>query len=129
MIKWRRPSIALSLARDAFTHSCFEIDFVISLINSTDKYESLIEKIENEFKNIKFSESDLERKKKVLISNEVFSYENIEMVNEMIIDNIIFDGRIEEDIIDIINGLNMEELMSIVSKIDFDNKSIVILKK
>ena len=35
----------------------------------------------------------------------------------------------EEDIIDIINGLNMEELMSIVSKIDFDNKSIVILKK
>ena len=47
----------------------------------------------------------------------------------MIIDNIIFDGRIEEDIIDIINGLNMEELMSIVSKIDFDNKSIVILKK
>ena len=103
--------------------------FVISLINSTDKYESLIEKIENEFKNIKFSESDLERKKKVLISNEVFSYENIEMVNEMIIDNIIFDGRIEEDIIDIINGLNMEELMSIVSKIDFDNKSIVILKK
>ena len=103
--------------------------FVISLINSTDKYESLIEKIENEFKNIKFSESDLERKKKVLISNEVFSYENIEMVNEMIIDNVIFDGRIEEDIIDIINSLNMEELMSVVSKIDFDNKSIVILKK
>ena len=47
----------------------------------------------------------------------------------MIIDNIIFDGRIEEDIIDIINSLNMEELMSVVSKIDFDNKSIVILKK
>ena len=47
----------------------------------------------------------------------------------MIIDNIIFDGRIEEDIIDIINSLNMEELMSAVSKIDFDNKSIVILKK
>ena len=83
----------------------------------------------NGFKNIKFSESDLERKKKVLISNEVFSYENIEMVNEMIIDNIIFDDRIEEDIIDIINSLNMEELMSVVSKIDFDNKSIVILKK
>ena len=33
------------------------------------------------------------------------------------------------NIIDIINSLNMEELMSVVSKIDFDNKSIVILKK
>lgn len=103
--------------------------FIISLINSTDKYEKLIKKIDDRFKDIKFSEADLERKKKVLISNEVFSYENIEMVNEMIIDNIIFDGRIETDIISLIESINMEELKDIVSKIDFSNKSIVILEK
>lgn len=112
-------------------YNILDIDshFVISLINSTDKYEELIKKIENQFKNIKFSEEELNRKKKVLMSNEIFSYENIEMVNEMIVDNIIFDGRIEEDIIDIIDGLNIDELMDIASKIDFDNRSIVILKK
>ena len=112
-------------------YNILDIDshFVISLINSTDKYEELIKKIENQFKNIKFSEEELNRKKKVLISNEIFSYENIEMVNEMIVDNIIFDGRIEEDIIDIIDGLNIDELMDIASKIDFDNRSIVVLKK
>ena len=51
------------------------------------------------------------------------------MVNEMIIDSIIFDGNICEDIIDIINSLNIDELNEIVRKIDFDNKSIVVLKK
>lgn len=112
-------------------YNILDIDshFVISLINSTDKYEELIKKIENQFKNIKFSEEELNRKKKVLISNEIFSYENIEMVNEMIVDNIIFDGKIEEDIIDIIDGLNIDELMDIASKIDFDNRSIVVLRK
>lgn len=112
-------------------YNILDIDshFVISLINSTDKYEELIKKIENQIKNIKFSEEELNRKKKVLISNEIFSYENIEMVNEMIVDNIIFDGKIEEDIIDIIDSLNIDELMDIASKIDFDNRSIVVLRK
>ena len=69
--------------------------FIISLINSCDKYEELINRIDNEFKNINIREDEFERKKKVLISNEIFSYENIDMVNEMIIDNVIFDNKIE----------------------------------
>ena len=59
----------------------------------------------------------------------LFSYENIEMVNDIIIDNIIFDGKIETDIIDIINSLNIDELNDVVKNIDFSKKSIVILKK
>ena len=103
--------------------------FIISLINTGDKYEELIERIDKEFKNIKFSEQEFERKKKVLISNEIFSYENVEMVNDMIVDNIIFDNKIETNIIDMIKSLNLDELNNIVKKIDFSNKSIVILKK
>ena len=102
---------------------------IISLINTGDKYEELIKRIDEKFKNIKFSEIDFERKKKVLISNEIFSYENVEMINDMIVDNIIFDGKIETNIIDIIKSLDMNELNNIVKKIDFNNKSIVILKK
>ena len=103
--------------------------FVVTLSNSLYNYADLIKEIDKKFKNIKFSDSEFSRKKKVLISNEVFSYENIEMVNEMIIDNIIFDGNICDNIIDIINSLTIEELNEIVSKIDFNNKSIVVLKK
>jgi len=103
--------------------------FIISLINSCDKYEELIERIDEKLKDIKFTENELKRKKRVLISNEIFSYENIEMINEMIIDNIIFDGKIETDIIEIIESLNIDELNKVLDEIDFDNKSIVILKK
>ena len=103
--------------------------FIVSLINSGEKYDELIKRIDKEFIDIKFDKNDLERKKKVLISNEVFSYENIEMVNDMIVDNIIFDNKIEEDMIGLIDSLNIDELNEVVNKIDFSNKSIVILKK
>ena len=103
--------------------------FIITLTNSGDRYEELIEEINKKLKNVSFNSNELERKKKVLISNEIFSYENIEMVNEMIIDNIIFDEKIETDIIGMIQSLNIDELNEIVKKIDFDKKSIVILKK
>lgn len=103
--------------------------FIITLTNSSDKYDELIDEIEKRLVNISFKENELDRKKKVLISNEIFSYENIEMVNEMIIDNIIFDGKIETDIIGIIESLNIDELNGILERIDFSKKSIVVLKK
>ena len=99
------------------------------MTNSTDKYKELIDEIDLRLKDISFNKNELERKKKVLISNEIFSYENIEMVNDMIIDNILFDGKIETDIIKMIESLNIDELNEVVKGIDFNKKSIVILKK
>ena len=101
---------------------------LISLINETNKYEKLLEKIESNLQNINISEEDLERKKKVLISNEIFSFENIEVINEMIIDSIIFDNHVENNMIDIINSLNKKELDKILSTIDLTNKSIIVLE-
>ena len=112
-------------------YNILDIDshFIISLINTGDKYEELIKRIDNKFKDIVFSENELRRKKRVLISNEVFSYENMEMINDMIVDNIIFDNRIEDNIIEIINSITIDDINNIIKKIDFNNKSIVVLKK
>ena len=44
-------------------------------------------------------------------------------------DNVIFDNKIESDIISMIESLNIDELRDIIKKINFDNKSIVVLKK
>lgn len=101
---------------------------LISLINETDNYDKLISKIDDKLKNIDISNEDLERKKKVLISNELVSFENLEVINEMIIDNIIFDNHVEENMIDLLKSLNKEELDNIVSNLDLSNKAIVILK-
>ena len=51
------------------------------------------------------------------------------MVNDMIVDNIIFDNKIEDNIIDLIRSLNVKELKNILKIINFKNKSVVILKK
>ena len=101
---------------------------LVSLINETNNYKKLIEKIKETLADLNISEEDLERKKKVLISNEIFSFENIEVINEMIIDNIIFDNHIEEDMIGILQSLNKKELDNIINNLDLSNTNKVILK-
>ena len=101
---------------------------LISLINETNSYDKLLVKIKETLKNINIKEEDLERKKKVLISNEIFSFENLEIINEMIIDNVIFENKIEENMIDILHSLNKEELDEVIDSLDLSNKSVVILK-
>lgn len=101
---------------------------LISLINETDLYDKLIKKIDTALDKIEISEEDLERKKRVLISNELFSFENIEIINEMIIDNIIFDNNVERDMVALLRSLNKEEMDEVIESLDLNNKSIVVLK-
>ena len=101
---------------------------LISLINETISDAKLIKKIEETLNNIEIPEEDLERKKRVLISNELFSFENIEVINDMIVDNIIFNNEIETNMIEILKSLNKEEMDKIINQLNLKNKSIVILK-
>ncbi len=101
---------------------------LVSLINETSFYDSFIEEVKECLQHISLSSDDLERKKRVLISNELFSFENIEVVNDMIVDNIIFDNRIENHMISILKSLNMDELEDIIHHLDVSHSSVVILK-
>lgn len=101
---------------------------LISLINETHKHIELINEIKLTLENINISEEDFERKKKVLISNEMFIYDNIEIVNEMIIDNILFDGELKDDIIPLIKELDYDELKDVINSLDLSNNTTVLLK-
>jgi len=101
---------------------------LISLINETNHYNQLLDKIKENLKEIKIKKVDLERKKKVLISNELFSFENLEVINDMIVDNIIFENRIEEDIIPMIESLTIDELNMVIESLDLSNVSTIIIK-
>ena len=101
---------------------------LISLINETSSYDRLLEKIVKCLENISISKEDLERKKRVLISNEIFSFENLEIINEMIIDNIIFEGHIENDMIGLLKSLNYDELNRVISSLDLSNNCTVIMQ-
>lgn len=102
---------------------------LISLINETEKYEELLTRIKEKLTNIEICEKDFNRKKKVLISNEIFAYENVENVGDIIIDNIIYTSSLEEDPIGIISNLNIKELLELIKKINLDNTTTIIVKK
>lgn len=102
---------------------------LVSLINETNKHKELLEEIKTALEDINISESDFDRKKKVLISNEMFLYDNIEAVNEMIIDNILFDGELKDDILPLIKELNYDELNKVINNLDLSNNTVVLLKK
>ena len=102
---------------------------LISLINETFNYEVLKNRIEDVLKDFVVDEKAFDRKKKVLISNELFGYDSIVVINNIITDNILFDGKIENDIVSVIESLNMDELNKILKIIDFTNVSTVVVKK
>ena len=102
---------------------------LISLMNETNKYEEFIEKLKEKLNNLEINEKDFNRKKKVLISNEIFAYENVEAVGDIIVDNIIYNKELEDNPIEIINNLNMKEFLELIKKIDIKNTSLVVLKK
>ncbi len=102
---------------------------LISLINETNKYDEFLNKVKDRLSKLEVSRVDFDRKKKVLISNEVFAYENIENVNDIIIDNIVFDGKFEDNPIEVIDELNIDELNDLIKKMNIKNTSTIILKK
>ena len=69
------------------------------------------------------------RKKKVLISNEIFAYENVENINDIIMDSIIYNNELEEDPIGLISNLSIKELLDLIKKIDMSNCTTVVVKK
>lgn len=102
---------------------------LISLINETTKYEEYLTKVKERLKSLEVNEKEFNRKKKVLVSNELFAFENVETVNSIIVDNIIYDNKLEDNPIEVIESLSLEELKKLTKKINIENNSTVIVKK
>ncbi len=102
---------------------------LITLINETTNYEKFKEKLEERLKKLEVSKEDFERKKKVLISNEMLAFESVEAVNDIIIDNIIYDNKLEDNPIEVIKSLKYEQLEELIKKIDISSRNIVVVKK
>ncbi len=71
----------------------------MNILKNLLKFDKFLNKAKDRFSEFKVSKDDFDRKKKLLINNEVFVYENI---NDIIIDNIVFDGKYEDNPIELI---------------------------
>ena len=95
----------------------------------TEKPDYIVELLDKELKNIKINEEDLERKKKLLKSIVQFRSDNIYNINHKIVNNVIKFGHVILDDYKIINDMNIDKVNKIIKDLNFNNKTITIMKK
>ena len=101
---------------------------VVSLTTETDYVETFIRYVENELGNISINKETLDRKIKVLKSNYILHFDDIEMVNNAIQDNIIENGQFINNYLELYNDINIETMQEIIKQIKSISKSILVIK-
>ena len=101
---------------------------IISLMTESDYPETLIKMIKEVINNIKLNESDLIRKVKVYKSNYILHYDDIELVNSNIQDNILQFGKVLDNNMNLYDELNIKKLNEISKLINNRSESILIIK-
>ncbi len=97
------------------------------ILSSTNHPESLVQEIKEELANHELDEAMFDRMKKVWIANEVKMADYIDSTVNNIFDDMIRYHKVIPNKVDIIRKMNIKTLEKIVSKIDFDNLSVVIM--
>lgn len=93
----------------------------------TENPELLIGEIENELQNIETTVDDIERIKKVWISNEVKAIDYIESMVSSIIEDKINYNKVIFNRVELIKKIHKKKLDEIIAKMDFTNRAKVIL--
>lgn len=109
-------------ALDTDEHKVFMLTF------KSKHYEKIIREIDNVLKRINITKEDLERKKKVNISNLLYTFDDISKTNKLLLNDKIMYDDIHTNIYDILKSMNKEEMDEIISKLDTSNKSILIIE-
>lgn len=101
---------------------------VISLMTESDYPETLIKMIKEVINNIRLEESDLIRKVKVYKSNYILHFDDIELVNSNIQDNIIQYNKVLENCMNLYDELNIKKLNEVSKLIKTRSESVLIIK-
>ena len=113
---------------DLITNYDLDGFYTIELYAETNKPNIVIDKILKELKSKSISSEDLERYKKVKISYLVMESDNIETSVENAMDDLIVFGKVFDDEVDFIRGMNIDKFNEVMSKVDFSNHATVVLK-
>lgn len=94
----------------------------------TDKYNVVIDKLNELIGNKLITEEELNRKKKSLKSSFIYRSDNIYAINSKIDSDIIKYKKVILDNFEIIDSLNIDEMNNIIKELDFSNTCTVVLK-
>ncbi len=126
---FKEEMINNSMFTSFYQSSKYDDDYItVNFYAETDKPKELVNYIKDYIRNSKFEEKELDRYKKVMISNAVFNSDNENaMINDLFGDLIDF-GEYKYDIIDFVKKIKLEDIIKIQKNIDLNNSSTLIVK-
>ena len=101
---------------------------VVSLLTDTEYTETYINMVRDTLKSIKINEQELERKLKVYKSNYILHFDDIELVNNNIQDNILMYGKFVNNYLSIYENINIDKLNEVIKRIKNKSESILVIK-
>ena len=102
---------------------------LVMLILDTVSVDEVLKLIEEELKDLKISEEDFERKKKIRKSGCIYRSDSIYSINNKIVGNIMNYDEVILDDYKKIDSLNIKDMNKIIKSINLDNKTIYIVDK
>ena len=94
---------------------------------SSSSPDLLVKEIKDRLNKLEISKDDFERMKKVWIANEVKMADYIDNTVKNVYDDMINYGKVISNRIDLIRSLDLKKLNKIISEIDFNNTSVVVM--
>ncbi len=107
-------------------HLNFDNIYTLSIEAESEYADLFKDEVDKTLDNISILEEDFNRIKKIWISIVIRSLDNKENLAYSIVDDIVRDGKIRDQL-ELINKLEFDKLKNIIKKLDFDNKSFVLM--
>lgn len=104
-----------------------ENHIIIYIMGESKEPNLLLNKINEEIKNLTITEKEFERKKKTLISSLIYISDNIFSLNHNVMNDIIRYGKFNENKYEQIKKLNYKEFKNLISNSDITNYSTFII--
>ena len=101
---------------------------IISFRFDSNNKDEVIKKIDKELSDLSITNEEVERLKKVWIASYVFGSDDVGYVNSSIIHDEISYGKVNYDKVEITRKLNRNDYLKMMENLNFDNKSIVVVK-
>lgn len=112
-----------------FLERMYVDDFlIIEFWAETDQPKKLIEELNNHLNTYEITKEEVERCKKVWISSEVMTTDNVEATVSSLINDIIEYDEVKLNRSEYIRNMNYDKLIKIKNKLNFSNSSTLILK-
>lgn len=102
---------------------------LVILIAETNETNKVLKLLEEELKDLKVTEEELERKKKVRKSNCIYRSDSIYSINNKIMSNIMNYNEVILDDYKKIDELNIKDMNKIIKNISLENKTTYIINK